>query len=114
MIVLQSGFWSGSAWQSREASTWGLGIEGPFDTRDVYGMMVTRAGASIHHSTHNLGMVVDSSTGAEAIATGKAGELLEHQRACERGLGVPPAGPTLVVTDNLSGAQGKVSGLPAR
>ena len=56
------------------------------------------------HTTHNLGCVVDASYTAEQMATGKAGEALEFAREIEIGLGVPPTGPTIVLTDNKANA----------
>ena len=65
---------------------------------------VTRCGAHVFATTHNLGAVVDASSFAEAIATGRAGEVIEECRAIEVALGVPPEKPTLVMTDNKANA----------
>ena len=85
-------------------ATWGVDIEGPFESGDVYGLTLTRTGAQVYTTTHKLGAVVDSSHHAEAIATGKAGEIVDEARAIEVGLGVPPQKPTLVLTDNRANA----------
>ena len=49
-------------------------------------------------------LLVDSSYEAEAVATGKAGELLAHHRNILRAMGIPPDGPTFVGTDNSANA----------
>ena len=85
-------------------ATWGIDIEGPFTCGDVYGLAVTRCGAHVYATTHNLGVVVDASSFAEAIATGRAGEIIEEARAIETALGIPPDKPTLVMTDNKANA----------
>ena len=81
-----------------------MDIEGPFTSGDVYGLTMTRTGAHVYTTTHKLGAVVDCSAHAEAIGTGKAGEITEEARAIERGLGVPPQKPTLILTDNRANA----------
>ena len=53
---------------------------------------------------YDLRMLVDSSHEGEALATGKAGELVEVARDVLTAMGVPPQGPTFVGTDNLSNA----------
>jgi hypothetical protein len=85
-------------------TSWGVDIEGPFTSGDVYGLTMTRTGAHVYTTTHKLGAVVDCSAHAEAIGTGKAGEITEEARAIERGLGVPPQKPTLILTDNRANA----------
>ena len=85
-------------------ASWGNPIQGPFKTRDLYGLIVTRTGASVYTTTKNLGLVCDSSSGAEAIPSGKASEILEYGRAIETGLGVPPTTPTVILTDNRANA----------
>ena len=39
-----------------------------------------------------------------AVATGKAGEAVSYAREILRGMGIPPAGPTFVGTDNKANA----------
>ena len=68
------------------------------------GFVLTRTGAKVHATTHDLGIVVDASSYAEAIGTSKAGETVEEARAIERALGIPPTAPTIVLTDNRSSA----------
>ena len=86
-------------------TSWGVDIEGPFTSGDVYGLTMTRTGAHVYTTTHKLGAVVDCSAHAEAIGTGKAGEITEEARAIERGLGVPPQKPTLILTCQRSRRQ---------
>ena len=42
---------------------------------------------------------------SEAIASSKCGESVAYAREILRALGVPPAGPTLMTTDNLANQQ---------
>ena len=85
-------------------TTWGINCEAPFTSDDVYGVVLTRCGGKVTATTHDLGLVVDSSSFAEAIGTSKTGEIVEHGRAIETGLGVPPRQPTYVFTDNRANA----------
>ena len=85
-------------------ATWGINCEAPFTSDDVYGVVLTRCGGKVTATTHDLGLVVDSSSFAEAIGTSKTGEIVEHGRAIETGLGVPPRQPTYVFTDNRANA----------
>ena len=85
-------------------STWSLEPEGPFQSGDVYGIIMTRTGAQVYSCTHKLGIVTDASSFSEAVGTGKGGEVSECGRNIETGLGVPPTGPTLMLTDNRANA----------
>ena len=85
-------------------STWNLEPEGPFQSGDVYGIIMTRTGAQVYSCTHKLGIVTDASSFSEAVGTGKGGEVSECGRNIETGLGVPPTGPTLMLTDNRANA----------
>ena len=84
--------------------TWNLETNGPFKTRDLYAIALTRTGAMIYGQTHNMGVVVNSSYVGESITVAKAGEITERVREIEIGMGVPPQGPTLVLTDNKATA----------
>ena len=66
----------------------------------VYGLILTAFGASIYHTLKRLHLLVDSSTESEAVATGKAGEMVEYAREVFRGLGIDMSAPTVVGTDN--------------
>ena len=75
-------------------ATWG--------DRNVYGLIITYAGAAILHAVKKISMIVDSSMEAESIGTSKAGESIAYAREILRAFGVPPAGPTIITTDNSS------------
>ena len=70
--------------------------------RSVYGMILTYARGAIFHHTKKIGMILDSSTEAESVATAKAGEQISYAREILRALGVMPDGPTPILTDNLA------------
>jgi len=67
---------------------------------DLYGMLLTCFGAAVMHSVKKIGLVVDSSHESEAIASAKAGELVAYAREVLVALGAPPAGPTVILSDN--------------
>ena len=50
--------------------------------------------------TKKVGLIVDSSHECEAIATAKAGEHVSYARVVLLALGAPPAGPTVILSDN--------------
>ena len=79
-------------------ATWGINVQGPWACDDVYGFVLTRTGGKVHATTHDLGIVVDASSYAEAIGTSKAGETVDEARAIETALGIPPTAPTIVLT----------------
>ena len=85
-------------------ATWGINVQGAYVCDDVYGFVLTRCGGKVHATTHDLGIVVDASSFAEAIGTSKAGETVEAARAIETALGIPPTAPTIVLTDNRANA----------
>ena len=62
--------------------------------RNVYGTIFTYARGAFFHQTKKIGMLLDSSTEAEAVATAKAGENVSYAREILRALGVLPTGPT--------------------
>ena len=78
--------------------------------RDLYGLLLTYAGACVLHQTKKIALIVDSSMESEAIASAKAGEVVAYAIEVLRALGVPPDGPVLLTTDNLAN-QKIVSGL---
>ena len=69
---------------------------------DVYSVLITYAGAAVLHKTKKIGIAVGSTHDAENVATVKASEDAIYARIILRALGVPPVGPTTVITDNLS------------
>ena len=75
-------------------ATWG--------DRNLYGLLLTYAGAAVLHQTKKISLIVDSSMESEAIGSSKAGEAVSFAREILRALGVPPQGSTLITTDNLS------------
>ena len=70
--------------------------------RNVYGTIFTYARGAVFHQTKKIGMLLDSSTEAEAVATAKAGENVSYAREILRALGVMPDAPTPILTDNLA------------
>jgi len=70
--------------------------------RNIYGIILTYAGAAIYHVTKKIALLVDSSMESEAIASSKSSEIVSYAREILRGLGVPADGPTLLTTDNLA------------
>ena len=80
--------------ESHADATWG--------ERNLYGLILTYAGAVIYHATKKIALIVDSSMESEAIASAKAGESVSYAREILRAFGVPPDGPTLIGTDNLA------------
>ena len=83
---------AGSALEASADATWG--------DRNVYGLLLTKAGGSVAHMTKKIGIVATSSMENEGIASGRAAELVEHARDIEHALGKPPERPTVVLTDN--------------
>ena len=80
--------------ESHADATWG--------DRNIYGLILTYAGAVVYHATKKIALIVDSSMESEAIASAKAGESVAYAREILRAFGVPPDGPTLIGTDNLA------------
>ena len=68
--------------------------------RCMYGLCLTYRGAAVHHVTKKLGLIVDSTMEAEAMASSRGGEIIDMAREIEHVLGHPPAGPTPLLTDN--------------
>jgi len=88
-------------------ATWG--------DRNVYGLMLTFAGAAVLHQTKKIALIVDSSMESEAIASSKGGEAIAYAREVLRGLGVPAGSATLLTTDNLANQKvGSGLGCPTR
>ena len=67
---------------------------------NVYALLLTLYGGAVAHTAKLLHLIVDSSTESEAVATAKAGEIVTYARTIMRGLGIQPAGPTFVGSDN--------------
>jgi len=88
-------------------ATWG--------DRNVYGLILTYEGAAVLHQTKKISLVVQCSMHTEAIASGKAPEVIYYAREIERAFGKPPAGPTLLGTDNMANLRvGSGVGAPTR
>merc|ERR1712185_647423 len=85
-----------------------------WDGNNVYALLLTLYGGAVAHSVKKMHLIVDSSMESEAVATGKAGELVSYIREILRGLGTPPSGPTFVGSDNKANALiASRRGLPA-
>jgi hypothetical protein len=69
--------------------------------RNVYSVLGTRAGGSILHLCKKLGIKVASTQEGEQIPTLKCSEYAVYTRIVETALGVPPDGPTTILSDNL-------------
>jgi hypothetical protein len=96
-----------SALEAHADATWG--------DRNVYGLILTFAGAAVLHQTKKIALIVDSSMESEAVGSGKAGEAVSYAREILRALGVMPSGPTLISTDNLANQKvGSGVGCPTR
>ena len=61
---------------------------------------MTLNGGAIAHVSKRMHLIVDSSMESEAVATGKAGEIIGYAREILRALGVSQDGPTPIGTDN--------------
>jgi hypothetical protein len=96
-----------AALEAHADATWG--------DRNVYALILTFAGAAVLHQTKKIALIVDSSMESEAVASGKAGEVVSYAREILRALGVMPSGPTLISTDNLANQKvGSGVGCPTR
>jgi len=73
-----------------------------FDNFELIGILITRGGAALHHSTHKVGTIVTCSMGSEAVANTRCGDLVTYVREIENGFGIPSELPTFVATDSLS------------
>ena len=83
---------AGSELDAHADASWG--------DRNIYGLILTFAGAAILHQVKKISLVVDSTMESEAIGSSKAGEAVAYAREILRALGVPPLGPTRIGTDN--------------
>ena len=83
---------AGAALDAHADATWG--------DRNIYGLILTYAGAAVLHQVKKISLVVDSTMESEAIGSSKAGEAVAYAREILRAMGVPPLGPTRIGTDN--------------
>ena len=68
----------------------------------MYSILLTYMGASVAHLCKLIACAVGSMHEAENVASVKASEIIIYARTVLKALGVPPQGPTLLLTDNLS------------
>ena len=96
------------AWlESHADATWG--------DRNVYGLILTFAGAAVYHTTKKISVTVDSSMETEAIGSSKAAEAVTYAREILRAFGTPAVSATLIGTDNLANrAVGSGASTPSR
>jgi hypothetical protein len=88
-------------------ATWG--------DRNVYGLILTYGGAAVLHQTKKISLVVECSMHTEAIASGRAAEIIFYGREIIRAFGRPATEPTLLGTDNLANLRiGSGVGCPTR
>ena len=73
--------------------------------RNLYGMLLTYGRGAVFHATKKIGLILGSSHESEAVASAKAGEQVAYAREVLRALGVLPAGPTPILTDNQANMQ---------
>merc|ERR1712185_641894 len=71
-----------------------------WDGNNVYALLLTLYGGAVAHSVKKMHLIVDSSMESEAVATGKAGEIVAYAREILRAMGTPPSGATFVGSDN--------------
>ena len=71
---------------------------------EVVGILVTYAGAAVHHSTKRMRVRVSSTQEGESIASNKGSEYTIVGIDTARALGDPVEGPAYVWTDNMSNA----------
>ena len=69
--------------------------------KDIYGILVTLAGASVAAKSKALKIITSCSMDAERHASTKVSELAELGRLIERAFGYDMSMPTLLATDNL-------------
>jgi hypothetical protein len=67
---------------------------------DVYGVLITKAGAAIHAQTKNLGVIAEDSMSAEQVGTVKLTNIGEYLLNIETALGNETNFPMLCTTDN--------------
>ena len=79
------------------------GVELP--GRDLFSMVLTKAGAAVHHACKNAGVLVDSSMAAEQIATSKIAEIVDYARTVDRAINSGSKSPTRIGTDNKANMQ---------
>ena len=88
-------------------ATWG--------ERNVYGLIITYAGAAVLHQTKKIHMLCDSSMENEVIGSAKAAEAIAFAHEIMRALGILGEHPTLIGTDNMANLRvASGAGHPAR
>jgi hypothetical protein len=85
---------AGPALEAHADASWG--------DRNLIGIVLTYGGGAVLHQCKKTGLLVDCTMEAEAIATGKAAEVVTFAREVGRAIGAPCDGPTLIGTDNLA------------
>ena len=75
-----------------------------WDGDNVYSVLLTLGGGAVAHVCKRMHLILDSSMEAEAVATGKCGEVVSYAREIMRGFGTPLVGPTFVGSDNKANA----------
>ena len=73
-----------------------------FGTYDLYAYLITYHGAVVESCTKRVGVESESSMHTEAIGSVRCADRIIYARNVLCALGVPPAGPTLLVTDSKS------------
>jgi len=83
--------------------------------RNLYGIVLLYGGGAVLHQCKKVGLTVDCTVEVEAVATGKANEVVTYAREMGRAIGAPCHGPTLIGTDNLANLSiGSGKGTPLR
>jgi len=72
--------------------------------KSVFGILLTMFGGAVAHLTKLINLIIDSSAETEAIATAKAGELIESARNVLVAMGYPPVTATFLGSDNSANA----------
>ena len=98
---------AGPALEAHADASWG--------DQNLIGIVLTYGGGAVLHQCKKTGLLVDCIMEAEAIATGKAAEVVTFAREVGRAIGAPYDGPTLIGTDNLANFSiGSGKGTPPR
>jgi len=88
---------AGPALEAHADALWG--------DQNLIGIVLTYGGGAVLHQCKKMGLLVDCTMEAKAIATGKAAEVVTFAREVGRAIGAPCNGLTLIGTDDLQPRQ---------
>ena len=81
-----------------------LTADATWSDTSLIGILITKAGAVVHHQVKKINAIVDNSTHTEAFASSRAGELIVPVRAIDKALDSYTDAPTFLGTDNKANA----------